>query len=132
MADQPSSSPYDRVQHVENCLASTISDPRFVPHLILHELETWAFAAAEQLGWLFSGSNLTKLLLKDVRDAGGPELVNDGPNTAPSKRLARYCVGYSKTNDGPLAIADLGIEGLAAQCPHFATWLGILGARATE
>ncbi|MEU3621427.1 hypothetical protein BS329_26210 [Amycolatopsis coloradensis] len=130
MGNRPSSSVYERVEHVEKALVSAISDTRFVPHLILHELETWVFAAAEQLGWLFSGSGLTERLLKDVEGAGGPELVNDGPNTAPSKRLARYCASYSKTNDGPLAIADLGIEGLAAQCPHFAAWLAELGSRA--
>lgn len=128
MADRPSSSPYARVEHVERSLTSAISDPRFVPHLILHELETWVFAAAEQLSWLFGGSDLAELLIKDMLSVGGPELVNDGPHTAPSKRLDRYCVGYSKTNDGPLAIADLGIEGLKAQCPHFAAWLDKLDA----
>ncbi len=129
MRDRPSSSAYERVEHVEKSLVSAISDTRFVPHLILHELETWVFAAAEQLGWLFSGSDLTKRLLKDVEGAGGPELVNDGLDTAPSKRLARYCVGYSKTNDGPLAIADLGIDALREYCPHLDSWLTHLDTR---
>ncbi len=129
MINRPPASVYERVEHVEKSLVSAISDTRFVPHLILHELETWVFAAAEQIGWLFSGSDLTKRLLQDVQGAGGPELVNDGLDTAPSKRLARYCDGYSKTNDGPLAIADLGIEALRAHCPHLDSWLRHLDTR---
>ncbi|ANN21414.1 hypothetical protein SD37_41475 [Amycolatopsis orientalis] len=129
MRNRPSSSAYDRVEHVEKSLVSAISDTRFVPHLVLHELETWVFAAAEQLGWLFSGTGLAERLQKDVDGAGGPELVNDGLDTAPSKRLARYCDGYSKTNDGPLAIADLGIDALRSRCPHMDSWLSRLDAR---
>ncbi|WP_394329664.1 DUF4276 family protein [Amycolatopsis keratiniphila] len=95
----------------------------------MHELESWVFAAAEQLGWLFAGTDLADRLRRDVRGAGGPELVNDGFDTSPSKRLARYCKGYSKTNDGPLAIADLGIDGLRSQCPHLDSWLTHLDTR---
>ncbi|PFG48236.1 putative AbiEii toxin of type IV toxin-antitoxin system [Amycolatopsis sulphurea] len=36
-----------QVQHVEAALSAAIGDARFVPHLVLHELETWVFAAAE-------------------------------------------------------------------------------------
>ncbi|OKJ98549.1 DUF4276 family protein [Amycolatopsis sp. CB00013] len=129
MRNRPSASAYERVEHVEKSLATAISDTRFVPHLVLHELETWVFAAAEQLGWLFSGTGLAERLQKDVHGAGGPELVNDGIDTSPSKRLARYCKGYSKTNDGPLAIADLGIDGLRSQCPHLDSWLTHLDTR---
>ncbi|MFC3450431.1 DUF4276 family protein [Amycolatopsis speibonae] len=64
-----------------------------------------------------------------MEDAGGPELVNDGLGTAPSKRLARYCASYSKTSDGPLVIADLGIDALRARCPHLDSWLTHLDAR---
>lgn len=128
MADiPPGLSPHDRVSHVEQSMANAASDRRFVPHLILHELETWVFAAAEQVGCLLP--RLTEQLLKDVRDAGGPELVNDGADTAPSKRISSYCPEYSKTNDGPLAIADLGVDALRAQCPHFDAWLNILDDR---
>jgi len=126
METRPASDPYQRVAHVEHAMSEAIADPRFVPHLILHELETWVFAAAEQLGWLLPDPGLVRRLQADVRDAGGPELVNDHPSTAPSKRLASYCATYSKTNDGPLAIADLGIESLRSQCPHFDKWIDLL------
>lgn len=126
MASRPASDPYLRVEHVEKAISERIGDRRFVPHLILHELETWVFAAAEQLGWLLPDPGLVEQLEADVLDSGGPELVNDGPSTAPSKRLETYCAAYSKTNDGPLAIADLGIEPLRAQCPHLDRWLTIL------
>ncbi|WP_378738718.1 DUF4276 family protein [Nocardia brasiliensis] len=128
MADIPAGlTPLDRVIHVEHSLAAAAADSRFVPHLILHELESWVFAAAEQVGCLLPG--LTEQLVKDVRVAGGPELVNDGPDTSPSKRILHYCPQYSKTNDGPLAIADLGVEELRNQCPHFNSWLDTLHSR---
>ncbi|WP_081593934.1 DUF4276 family protein [Nocardia brasiliensis] len=125
MADIPTGlAPRDRVAHVEGSLAAAAADHRFVPHLILHELETWVFAAAEQVGCLLPG--LTEKLVRDVHIAGGPELINDGPDTAPSKRILDYCPQYSKTNDGPLAIADLGVAELRTQCPHFDAWLEVL------
>jgi hypothetical protein len=132
MSSRPEGSARRRVEHVEAALSATIDDSRFVPHLILHELETWVFAAADQLGWILPVPGLTERLRSDVHAAGGPELVNDGPDTAPSKRLLRYCDVYSKTNDGPLALADLGIEALRAECPHLDQWLAHLDVRAGQ
>lgn len=126
MASLPAAGPYQRVEHVERAIAERVDDRRLLPHLILHELETWVFAAAEQLGCLLPDPGLVARLTTDVAEAGGPELVNDHPSTAPSKRLAAYCAAYSKTSDGPLAIADLGIEPLRAQCPHLDNWLSAL------
>ncbi|WNV82443.1 DUF4276 family protein [Umezawaea sp. Da 62-37] len=90
--------------------------------MLFHELEAWVFAAADQLGELLGGELAAKVRDDAVR-AGGPELVNDGPATAPSKRLASYCPRYVKTMDGPLAIDALGVESLREQCPHFDDWL---------
>jgi hypothetical protein len=44
MADRPHGSPYARIQHVESALVKAIDDKRFVPNLILHEIEAWVFA----------------------------------------------------------------------------------------
>jgi hypothetical protein len=127
MDSRPSGDPYVRVKHVESALVEAIGDRRFRPHLVLHELEAWVFAAAEQLGWIL-GADLASRLREDVAAAGGPELVNDSPATAPSKRLLSYCPTYAKTMDGPLALTELGLAELRAQCPHLDEWLRSLKA----
>jgi hypothetical protein len=127
MATRPSGDALCRVRHVEHELAASIGDPRFLPHLTLHEIETWVFAAAQQLGELYGDAALVERLKADIADAGGVEFVNDGPVTAPSNRLGRYRPGYAKTVDGPLAVAELGLSALRGQCPHLDAWLTALG-----
>lgn len=129
MATRPAGGAQARVRHVEAALADAIGDARFVPHLTLHEFESWVFAAAEQLAELYCDSDLLARMRADVAAAGGPELVNDGPSTAPSKRLLCYCPHYLKTTEGPLAIAALGLDRLREQCPHLHAWLTELEAR---
>ncbi|WP_420847683.1 DUF4276 family protein [Natronosporangium hydrolyticum] len=64
-----------------------------------------------------------------VTSAGGPELVNDGVDTAPSKRISAALPRYSKTIDGPLCIQELGLAKLRATCPHLDAWLTELERR---
>jgi hypothetical protein len=128
MASRPNGSAIERVTHVEEALFEHFGDPRFLPHLVLHEIETWVFAASVQLGSLFD-MKLATQLQADVAAAGGPEGINDNPETAPSKRLARYCATYIKTQDGPLAVADLGVDRLRQTCPHLNEWLRSLEKR---
>lgn len=126
MADRPNGSPSERVEHVELALADHFNDQRLVPHLILHETETWVYAARHQLGELFGNRSLTAALRRDIDAAGGVEMVNDNPSSAPSKRLKRHCAEYVKHIDGPLAIAELGLDMLRRQCPHLDGWLARL------
>ncbi|MBU3063086.1 DUF4276 family protein [Nocardia sp. NEAU-G5] len=86
----------------ETSVATCVGDRRFLPHLVLHEPEAWVFAAHAELGELYD------------------------PATAPSKRLLRYQPGYVKVTDGPLAVAELGIDAIRAQCPHTDAWLAKL------
>ncbi|HEV8555055.1 MAG TPA: DUF4276 family protein [Actinophytocola sp.] len=109
--------------HVEGALRQHFDDQRFLPHLTLHETEAWVFAARNQLAELYGNPTIAAKLQADIDLAGGVEMVNDNPATAPSKRLVRHCPGYLKTTDGPLAISDLGLEALRLQCPHLDAWL---------
>lgn len=122
MATRPAGDAYARVEHGERCLAQAVGDRRFRPNLVLHELEAWVFAAADELA-LLHGPDLANRLKRDVAIAGGPELVDDGPTTAPSKRLLDYCPTYLKTSDGPAAVEELGLARLRAACPHLDAWL---------
>jgi hypothetical protein len=126
MATRPVGDALCKVRHVERELAAAIGDRRFLPHLTLHEVEAWVFAAATELGALYGDAELAARLHADAASAGGPELVNDGVNSAPSKRLVRYRPGYAKTVDGPLAIAELGLPALRRRCPHLDVWLARL------
>lgn len=56
MADRPVGSPYVRVEHVENALAQAVGNSRFLPHLVLHEIEAWVLADCSRLADLLGNS----------------------------------------------------------------------------
>jgi hypothetical protein len=64
-----------------------------------------------------------------VRQESGPELVNDGVDTAPSKRIMNVYPQYRKTVDGPLVIQDAGLGLIRSSCPHADGWLHEVEAR---
>jgi hypothetical protein len=61
-----------------------------------------------------------------------PEMINNGTESAPSKRLARIIKGYftEKENGGvfygSILAHDIGLEKIRGKCPRFDTWLGKL------
>jgi hypothetical protein len=57
-----------------------------------------------------------------------PEEINDSPETAPSKRLRTLVPGYQKPLLGVLAILEIGLAAIRAECPHFDGWLKTLEA----
>jgi hypothetical protein len=64
-----------------------------------------------------------------VRLESGLELVNDDVDTAPSKRIVNAYPQYRKTIDGPLVIADAGLDFVRSRCPHADDWLREIEAR---
>lgn len=112
-----------RQQAQVNALRKTYADPRFRPLVVLHEIEALVLAAiqAGQGDGVLSPQALARLRA-DIKRAGGPELVNDGQNTSPSKRLLRADPDYLKTVTGPRLIADAGLRAILERCPVFATW----------
>lgn len=122
----PAGDAYAQVAHVEKAIAQVIDDTRFLPFLVLHETEAWVLAAARELSELIDSPKLADVLETQVKAAGGPELVNDGPDTAPSKRILKAYPGYHKVVDGPDAIELLGLDALRAVCPHLDARLGRL------
>jgi hypothetical protein len=64
-----------------------------------------------------------------VRLESSPELIDDGVDTAPSKRIMNAYPQYAKTIDGPLVIADAGLDSIRLSCPHANDWLREIDAR---
>lgn len=61
-----------------------------------------------------------------------PENVNDGPKSAPSKRLLESIPGYQKPLHGPLAIEAAGLTALRSRCPRFDAWVARLEALGSD
>ncbi|MDY6784643.1 MAG: DUF4276 family protein [Cyanobacteriota bacterium] len=59
-----------------------------------------------------------------------PELINDGADSAPSKRIIAQFPEYKrgKANDGPQLAESIGLETIRSKCPHFNAWLSKLEA----
>ena len=104
-------------------LRAEYPDPRFRPLVVLHEIEALVLAAidAGQGDGLLPRQGLAELRQAITR-AGGPERVNDGPSTAPSKRLEAADPGYMKTVIGPQLVSDAGLPAVLERCPTFKAW----------
>src|ERR1043166_6819115 len=89
MRNRPAGSPKDRVEHVEAAWATTMADRRFIPHLALHEFEAWVYADPSRLEpWMFDDdAAIVAAIAKTAAAHQTPEDIDDGPQTAPSKRL---------------------------------------------
>jgi len=130
--------PYAQVHHLEREWLSQTqqeigSQVRFVPYIQLHEFEALLFSAVEPL---LDGLTIfqdapqvtseIQQILSQFND--NPELINNSPQTAPSKRLKAMCSSYSKTLHGPLIAEVIGIEIMRKRCEHFNHWLEQLEA----
>ena len=52
-----------------------------------------------------------------------PEDIDDGSETAPSKRIARTISMYRKALHGPLIAETIGLDAIREECPRFNQWV---------
>jgi hypothetical protein len=120
--------PRQVVAHIEDAMASRIDDARFLAHLTLHEFEALLFCGPDICARRAANPSVATRMSADVTSSGEPELVDDGPDTAPSKRLLRVWPTYAKTVDGPTIAAEIGLDRLRNECPHLDRWIAALEA----
>lgn len=128
MATRPPASAIARVSHVEDAWAARVNDRRFIPHLVLHEYEAWIFSDPARCAWVFEDPRLPAQLFGVATTCGGAEMINEDPQTAPSKRLMAMMPSYRKTLHGPMAVAAIGLAAIREACPHADAWLKRLEA----
>lgn len=111
---------------IEQAFGQQITSPRFLPFIQLHEFETLLFAdpvLLEELLSLDHSVPANAFVTIYQRYHGQPELINDSPHTAPSKRILQVCPGYRKIVDGVLILEEIGLPKLREQYPHFDAWV---------
>ncbi len=120
--------PYARVAHLEQALQLDIADSRFLPYIQLHEFETLLFADPRAMDWEYLEHETAIASLAAIANSMNPELIDDGPTTAPSKRIELAIPEYDKPNAGPLILERVGIAKLKQRCRHFREWVNSLEA----
>jgi hypothetical protein len=63
-----------------------------------------------------------------VKSCGSPELINDGYETCPNRRLKGVFPSFNKKLDGPEICKEIGLAQLRMGCPRFDTWITQLEA----
>jgi hypothetical protein len=118
--------PYARVAELERAMLGDVGHPRFTPYIQLHEYETLLLADPQKLDCRYSDCDRAIQNLVDmVAGFDSPELIDDGANTAPSKRIIREIPEYEgmKASAGPLVAEHIGLPTLRHKCAHFDQWL---------
>jgi hypothetical protein len=113
-------------------LRSSFDQSRFVPYVMMHEFEGLLFSDCDRFG---KGIGRLDVIpqFQAIRNAfPSPEEINDSPFTAPSKRVEAIVPGYEKPFQGTLAVLEIGLEAIRAECPHFRKWLERLESWPTQ
>ena len=128
-AEKHRDDPYRRVGMLEESWASETEDRRFIPHIQLHEYEAYLFTDILVLANYYEGRQREIGRLKRAVDSlGSPELIDDGPESAPSKRIIACVPQYEsdKLTVGVQAATRIGLPAIRDRCPHFSTWVAHL------
>ena len=117
-----------RAELLEGAMGRVLSDKRVIPYLQRHEFEALVLAGLDTLeSVLDSAEDLAGLKsLRQQLGATPPEDIDDGPSTAPSKRLSARIPSYQKATHGPLVVEGVGLAGLRRACPRFDAWVKTL------
>lgn len=114
-----------RVDFLENAIAEKIDNHRFIPYIQLHEFEGLLFSDIIGFQRLEPIIDIDlETLTKIIEQFPNPELINDGKNTHPAKRLTKATNNqYKKVEHGERIAKAIGIETIRKKCPRFNAWL---------
>jgi hypothetical protein len=120
--------PVERVAVLERALQTEFAEQRFIPFIQLHEFEALLYCDLGELQRRIANSEFGIRNLRSEVAHMEPEEINEGPMTAPSKRIIRHVPIYerSKVRVGAPAAAAIGLSTLRSKCPHFGAWLAKL------
>jgi hypothetical protein len=111
---------------IAEAFGNDVARSRFIPYLQLHEYETMLFADPEAFRFAFDDCHLAIEQLKIIIGLfPSIEHIDDGPTTAPSKRIINVIPGYEgrKTSAGPDIAEYMGLAVIREKCPHFHEWV---------
>lgn len=120
------SDPYKKIALIEQAFCSDIADRRFIPYIQLHEFETLLFTDPQKFEIeYFDRMDGIEKLQQIADEFGNPELIDQGTETAPSKRIIKVYPDYSNNKPaiGSMIAHEIGVDDLKKTCRHFREWV---------
>lgn len=116
--------PYVKIRHIEGEFAKEVNHHKFIPFIQLHEFEALLFSDLKGFEHYYSDNGQIMQSLQDVTNRfSNPELINDDPKTAPSKRIESIIPKYRKPLMGGSIASQIGIDTIIGKCTHFSEWV---------
>jgi len=107
-------------------LRPALRPDRFLPYIQMHEFEGLLFSDPDGFCAAIHQDDLAESVRAIRRRFGTPEDIDDGQETAPSKRILRLLPDYQKAQDGPIAASAIGLAVIRRECRHFNDWVSRL------
>ncbi len=116
--------PLRKAESLESALADDIGDDRFIPYIQLHEFEALLFSEPDAFSSAFPAAEDEIAKLRMIRTSfDSPEHIDEGADTAPSKRICKLLPSYAKTSYGLAIAATIGLARMRSECRHFDHWV---------
>lgn len=96
---------------------------RLIPYIQQYEFETLVFSEPSIVADELHEIDKQEQVKAIIQEAGEPELINDGVETCPSKRLKILFPHYDKKFHGPNICQCIGLSNIRRACPRFNNWL---------
>jgi Domain of unknown function (DUF4276) len=114
---------FKSAEKLEARIAESVTERRFKPYVQKYEFEGLLFTEPSAVAQLSLKPTAAVVLVQQRAMFNTVEEINDGPDTAPSKRILNALPGYRKAIQGPAAAQRIGLEKMRVAAPRFARWL---------
>lgn len=113
-----------RIAILEHAFQTDIKDYRFIPYIQCHEFEALLFSDPSKFKFAYPNKiDEIKQLIAIQSQFESPEDINEGKDTAPSKRIKKIIHEYNKVSAGCNIAMQIGLAKMREENPHFNEWL---------
>lgn len=116
-------SSFEKAKLIQQSFQDDIAQPNFIANLMIHEFESLLFSDPEAFKNWCDDPQVIVNLSKIYSDFDSPEHINNGYETAPSRRILKLWSQYDKVWHGSLISLGIGLDKIRKECPMFNSWI---------
>ena len=116
-----------RIAILEHAFQTDIKDYRFIPYIQCHEFEALLFSDPSKFEFAYPNKkDEIKQLIAIRSNFKSPEDINEGKDTAPSKRIKKIIPEYNKVSAACNIAMQISLVKIRKENHHFNEWLNKL------